>query len=478
LMERAVGCAQTLIQRGILCSQAQAMRIGLQRFAEAAAEPDPSPALPLTLSGSLCQSKGWGLVMGETPALANRYFRRAQEALASYYGAGREYLYLLNISALGRLEAGDLDGAFLLEKEIEARAAAQPEDDWHLQYINAINLARVCRRLGDNLQAEHYYQRAFATTLGVRSESDRIYTNVCLAQMHTRQGRHSAAFFAWLRVSLHWAASSAPEALAPRVVKALLGKTPPVTNEIVESVSAELFALLRDAAGRSEIAVLTAAVPDVHYDSSSPPVFVHSGEITDQKAFAALAGAVGGPGWSVFYATLGVRRQFTGDNFCRLQTLVHELLCLLGPQDVLTKAHTLVVDDQYGREIPGSKHELLAACLRLGVPQFIFAGETFHYDTADYRQLEEQLRVSVGPAVAWVDRHGEGATVNFKRYLAPKLLSVEESHIVSLLETSLSLRELWGRSAESFTWEHFKLMIRSLESDRVLTLALNQSTGD
>lgn len=77
-MERAVACSPVLEQEGFLRAQAQGIRIGLQRFAEAAAEPEPSPALAPAVRGFLLQNKGWGLVMSNEPARAETYFREAR----------------------------------------------------------------------------------------------------------------------------------------------------------------------------------------------------------------------------------------------------------------------------------------------------------------------------------------------------------------------------------------------------------------
>ena len=160
LTQRAITCARNSLQQGVLQSLSQGIRIASQLFSEAANAPEPSPSIPRELRRFLLQAKGWGQVMCEQPASAERYLREASNLLELDAPDERERLYLLNISALNRLKLGDLDGALAIEKNIETRSASLVSRDWHLEYVNMINIARLLRRQGDFAGAEHYYSRA------------------------------------------------------------------------------------------------------------------------------------------------------------------------------------------------------------------------------------------------------------------------------------------------------------------------------
>ena len=169
LLECAIGGARTAVERGIFQSHAQGLRIALQRFAEAAAIDDPPMAMPPRLRGFLLQSKGWGLVMTGAHAAADQYFEQARAVLEPLGDGAREYLYLLNISALARLRLGKPDEAMGFEQAIEEKIALLDRPDRRLEYVNTINIARLHRRAERLDDARDYYRKAFATTLGARS---------------------------------------------------------------------------------------------------------------------------------------------------------------------------------------------------------------------------------------------------------------------------------------------------------------------
>lgn len=478
LMERAIACASTLEQQGFFRAQAQGIRIGLQRFAEAAAEPDPSPALAPAVRGFLFQNKGWGLVMGDDPARAEPYFREARALLAPYYQQGREYLYLLNISALSCLERGDLDGALEIEREIAAQTAQQPERDWRLEYVNAINLARLYRRRADYHTAEECYRRAFATTRGARSESDSLYTNVCHARLYAQQGRPTEAFLAWLRAGLHWASSRTPEAIAPRVAKAIVGRVLPPVGDLPEAISSALFTSLLSSIKTSTLApTVKNLINGSAFEKSPAPVFVRADLVMEETASHAITGVAGSPGWGVLTMSTEVPLQFTGVHHRWLRALLYEICRHLSPFTGWTNASTIIVDDQLGREIPETALEIITTGLRWNVSNIIWGDNAINLDRESHSRLKRALRVRLGDAVAKVEHKNVGDVIVFKRYLPPKPLSVEERQLILLLEDQPSVEDLWKRMGQRGSFDTFVSLVRALEQSRVLVLSLTKEAG-
>ena len=444
LMDRASECARTPVRRAACQSQAQGMRISLHRFAEVAAGPEAPRGLPEPLRGGLLQAKGWGLVMTDDATNAEAYLDEARGRLDPRTHA-RERLYVDNIRALGRLKCGDVAGALALEQAIEA-ALAETED-WRLRYVNAINLARLHRRLGDLDAAARYYARAFDTSLGVRSESDAVYANVCLARIDAERGRSETALAGWLRACLHWCAASAPEALGPRVAAALVN-APAV--RLTEAVSRALADALRAAADDAGIA-----------STPRDPLIIGRTDAASAPRACPLR-ACGAPGVSVLVAADPPPEIFTGREHRALRGLLAALL-----PDV-DDATALLGDDGLGREIAGSPAELLATCLRLDVPVLRYAGHVGAPDARLRKRLWGGLRARRGPAVAGVEQAGSGGVVRFRRHRPPLALDAADYDIVCRVARAPLVAALEGAGIT----EH---RLRALERARVLVLEADET---
>ncbi|HKI34433.1 MAG TPA: tetratricopeptide repeat protein [Gemmataceae bacterium] len=459
LIERAIPCAATPVLKAFLQMHAQGWRIGLQMYREVADGPEPSPSLPASLQGALALLKGWGLAMANEAARAAPLLTRARDQLRAHYGDGVEMLYASNIYALSRFRLGDVEGALAIEEQIERetdeRAASTGARDWALEYVNRINLARVQRKRGDFEASERYYRRAFATTLGARSESDFIYTNVCEAVLHDKRQRPREAFLGWLRAALHWLACAVPEALVWRSVVAILGRPPAAGENKCEAVSDSLAQALAAAA---KTAGLAAGAAD---GATHEPAFVRSDDLGDEEALGS-ARAVGAAGWGVLVLPQAVRPTYVGDGHRRLCRLVFALLQQLAPAGALPAAEALAVDDQLGRDVPTTFAEALVTCLRLRVPELAFGEVRLRLDPALRNDLEHSLVIRLGSAVDRVATEDGRTVVTFKRYLSPRECTAEEAGLLAAIGTT---------PADSLL-----PLARALERDRVLELHLPLET--
>ena len=430
LADRAAECAREPLQQGVVQSLAQGVRIAAQRFEEAAPAPEPPPGLPAGVRAFLLEAKGWALTLTDEPEQADSYFAEAGTLHETIGEAGLEHLYLLNIWALNRLKLGDAAGALALEREIEEGHGRFPERDRRLEYVNSINIARLARRRHDHDEAAEYYGRAFATTLGARSEGDRIYTNVCLARLDEDRGRADEARAAWTRAALHWAAAAAPEALASRVASAIVerkvapGEVDP--DEISTALEARLLA-----------AGATAA--------AEPPAFVQA----DRLPAGACEAAILGDGWSVVAASAELRVALESDAFTRLRRALAGIVAAAG----VALPRTIAVDDVFGTEMPVTVAQLVALALRLEVPTLVAHGRTLELDAETRSRLERELRVRLGPAVDAVRE-----SVLFRRYLAPRPLSDEERRVIDTASAPTTVGRL--------------KVLRELERSRVVELEL------
>jgi len=468
VQDRAVACAPHQAARAFLECMARGWRIALQRYSELAALPDPSPALPAILRGALAQTKGWGLVMLGQAQRAEPCMNEALELLRPYLEGRREYLYLMNIAALNRVNLGDVEGALAAEREIESRSARLPTPDARFEYVNAINLARLARKLGNHEEAQRYYDRAFATTWGVRSQNDLIYTNVCRARLETARGRHEEAFFAWLRAALHWAAASAPEALGWRAASALLGRRPALGEEVSEAVSATLVDLLLAEArhGRPELRQAPEA-------DEKGWVFLRSGELPPRAELERLAGE---PGWGVITTAASASPAVDGPAARRLRALLGGFVRALEGTPHDSPAGLVVIDDRVGRELPATFTEAVETALRLRVPRLRYRGVEVELPVTLQDALECELWARRASAVERVLPGENGVLATFRRYLPPSVLNKDQANLLAALEDAKSVEDLLRRS-EAVPIRTLMATLRTLESARVVELRFPESAG-
>jgi tetratricopeptide (TPR) repeat protein len=422
LLERAAARAQTPMARALAQAAAQGMRIAIHRFHDAAAAPDPAPSAPAQMRQFLAQSKGWGLVMTGRATEASAYFQSALQH-GTHPGTERERLYLENIAALSSARMGDVQAALQAEKQIEESRQALPAPDWHLEYINCLNLARLYRRMRDYATARTYYERAFATMQGGRSESDGLYVNVTFAQLASEEADQERGKIHWLRAALHWMSGLAPEALAWRVATAVLGRKVGASEIVTEEVSAHLAARLQE------------SFPIPMLPEGPVPVFTR---VVDELP---VVGAVGSAGWSVFLSDAPVSPASLGAEYTRLRRLLFGILMSLCPSPNLRRATTLGVFDRQGCEMAESQAELVESCLQLGVRDLRFGNEAIRLDKA---QLERHLEFRLAPIVASIADQDGIVEVRFKRYFPSVRLEPLAAAMVARLEGSREFRRWTG----------------------------------
>jgi hypothetical protein len=336
--------------------------------------------------------------------------------------------------------------------------------DWRLRYVNSINIARLYRRRKEFDEAERYYQRAFDTTLGVRSESDLIYTNICLAQLNHERGCEDVARTHWLRAAFHWAAAIVPEAIGARVAGALTGLRLGGGKVDIERI-AEIF-----------VDIISRYFPDLDRtdspDEEAPAILPL--ERLDPQDRVDVELAAGCLGWGVLAIFRAVKARSLGQWNRRLRILLRRLAASLSGCPELERAGSLVVDDRFGREMPVARVELLGSCLRLGVPRMVFEGTMTRFDRRERPLPELRLRLRLGVGVDHVERVGTRASVVFKRYRPPVTLSVRESLIVLRLVSEqpdgVLLETVAEDLAQEIDPESLLWMVFGMEKSRILHL--------
>src|SRR5207245_1195126 len=153
--------------------------------------------------------------------------------------------------------------------------------------------------------------------------------------------------------------------LGSRVVAMLLDGRPRAGESAVNAVSEALLDHLLEAGNSLGLhGTPLTGEDDLEYPAFTSIRFVRG---ADQRRMPIVSCAVGAPGWSVLLSSRDVPSSIRGGPFRRLGRIVAVLLHALCPKAGINEARTIIVDDQFGREMPTTMAELVDACVRLGV---------------------------------------------------------------------------------------------------------------
>ncbi len=398
-------------------------------FAGAAGRPDPDPAISDALLRDLSMSRAWALVMTRKRSEAEPLFAHAR--LTKPQGRDPFWLYLLNISALNKHRLGHLEEAFSFEHTIEEALASFDPPDWHMHYINSINLARLYRFAGEYDRAQGYFKSAFAISEGLRSESDQVYLNLCQSGIEEAMGRLAEALMARFRAALHWLSMPVPEALAPRVARAMSVES---GLDLVARVSAYLEGTLTTLL--EQIGPPFSALVDVPL--ADMPVFRHVTSYPEGP----LAMVIGGPGWGLLARQDRRLSDQVRPEQQPLARLVARLVTLLNPDSELSDSTSLILAPCFGTELPTTWCELGALAVRHGCQEVRFRDRRMTLDGGQIASAENRGHIEVGPGVDGLARNDTGLLVTFCRSRQPILVDTADGHLMERARTRPSIPDL------------------------------------
>lgn len=448
----------------VVVAHQQGMRIAATRYEEAAAEVGSVPRATPELSRFLIESKGWGMVMSGHESEGEALLERARLLIEeSTHTDCRELAYLKNIKALACARRGDLDAAMELERSIAAEIdQGECGEDAQLVYLNQLNTARLHRRLGHPDLARTHFERAFRTCDGLRSLSDAVFADLCVALIAEDTSAWPTAALAWWRTSMHWLSAEVPESLAPRALAGLqrMNHTPSIdplerTARVLLHKIEEYERYLVPPEDKASAVGATQTDPDIPWHRLTVASRLHSGAVVGVTGWSAVVNAepMDSPrAWRRSVAEL--RSRATRIVLAHLPPGAH--------------VGSICVDHNLGRQMPTDRAGVLDSCARLGLDHAVFAGEEVVLTAADRRSLLPAAHVHLAPGVIGVDLEDESAVVHFARYLPPARLSQVEGKVlgralgqaprVDQLQADLDLPDL----------DAVETLLRGMEAQRVI----------
>ncbi len=472
LVAHAARCARNPVEKSICEAQLCGFAIALRLFDIPVGVATPPTAAPPELRGFLHQCRGWGLVMSGEPAGALAELGLAAAYLATWRHR-QEYLYLLNITALATLRSGDPSAALVLEEEIARTLQAAAEPDWHLRYVNEMNLARLHWRHQELGEARAHYSAAFETTRGVGSQCDVLHAEVCNAKLDSLDAGSVNASLSWLRAAVLWASVDLPHAIGSRVAAAIIGTGTLRGPVDPEQVSSALLEQLRGC-GWPVRPSDPAETDLVDFGWLEPDGLEGTPVDLDDAVLVADRG------WAIVAAPRrpempGNVRATLDDGRALLRRTLIDVLSSLRPLPEWDATRMLLVDDRLRRGMAGRTAEAVESALRLGISRLIINGREYRLDRTHAREAERSLRVRMSPAIDGYDSAADGSgRVTFRRYRPPLPLSDREAAVLRVVVASsdVTLGDVAVRLPDIEPTETTRVL-RRLETNRIVELAVD-----
>ena len=466
-IKRALEFCTDETRLAILQIQAQGMRIALSKFQEVADQSVPETStIPNNLIGSLYLSKAWGLVAINKPQLAEVYFKMARRALV-HFKDSIYYLHLLNLSALNKVKLNRIEAAFDVESEIAERITNLEKTNWQLYYVNCINQAELYKQAQSYKKSERYYQKAFSTTLSLRSESDLIYTNLCTSKLEQLKGNHLLSFHYLFRGIIHWLSMEVPESIAPKVASTILNA--PIYNktDLPDQISKKLIEHLVSTTQQAKI-----LAENFNISQINPEDYVVFNRLDIQNKFNTENVAwVGNPGWSFILGSSVKKPVYQSKNYNILSSMAFKFAEKAIPKSYIPHNPIVLVDDQLGCEIPATKTEIVESALRTGIETIIYRRKKYQINPAAKNELENNLKMVPSPGIDHLINKDEPNGIAFKRYKNSIDLKPFRQNIFDYLNDDLSLDNLVIKT--NIRKNDLLKELRAMEQKKIVKLKLD-----
>jgi hypothetical protein len=438
--------------QGDLLVSLLAMQIGCHRYTEAAADERRPRGVTPTMLEQWLRGKAYAAALsGDSQAAAEwlaQSGRPPRDGPPSWYD-----LYLGNLEALIHFRSGDRARAEALQHEIEESLRSTTRDNWHLRYLNAINLARLDRDMGRHLDAEARYHQAFAITDGTRLEHDLVYMNVCLARIADDLRDEAASSRRWTRAALHFAACTIPEALGWRCASAILQRRVEPDDNITDAVAKRLT---------ERLAPLTGADGSA---STWAPTFVYTELATHGRPWPPPRSIVGDD-WSVLLHDAAIPAPYDSTAHRTLRAILWSVLRGQAGLPDTARPGLVQVDARFGREVPRTVDEAMDVAVRAGASSLVVSGRQVTLTAPLRAQWERESTATLGPGVTEVT-YAEGRTVvSFRRQVSPLTL---EGAAAATLDRALTLRTV-GALLDDHHAPQTLVQVRALEAQRALVV--------
>ncbi len=462
LLTKVFNSAGNATEKASILCQLQGLRIALWKFNEVAKAPMPVGNKIVSVQRFLFIAKGWGGVMTGDLDTATICLNEATKLFSSEEHASKEFMYLLNINALLLLKKGEANNAMQLEKQIENTVQVNKIKDYRLQFVNAINLARLYKKNKEFSQALHYYLKAFKTITGLKQESDFVYYNLILSHAYNDDGNICKSFFCLLRSALNLLSTVFPKSVSKRLYVAL--GLPAIAQDEHRDTTEDIYNYFIKQICHHQYVIenFGQAVFNEIFDVSDTPLFLSS-PLFAKKINAAL----GVNGVSILVSD-DTEESIHYKPKSKLGTIVFKILCIVF-EDMykLKQSKSIIIDTNYGFDIPQTIDEVVQVSIKLNVDKIIWEKNEFDLTTIKNCSLLLPTNISLHPGISHIEERGNDIAVSFKRYYPT--LTINNSYTASLKKLLLGDLSLTTHEIEEISPDKLKWM----QEKRIITLTYN-----
>lgn len=389
----------------------QEIRLHQGRHAEIMATPEPSRRASERVRQRLAQLRlRAGIERGERGVEPTGLGAVLQRLDAGRVTPGDLHLLCRHLAV--RIAANDIGGLAKLAERIEKATEATGDERLRVEVLQA--RIALARRADDAPGARRALGRLAAATAGSRSLAEIVALNVLRAQLEEDKASE-AARAAWLRAAFAWLAFEPFEACPAGAVETVLGTASVPRTQIDQRMCEAIVAALRalEPGGK---AIGEELLPAVHFRRSG---------IADPER------VIGGPGIALLWSR---QMDWVPPSPFRQQLLgvAWALFRRIHPEGEAREG-TIIVDEDFGTDLPATREAAIATALRLGVPEVRFGTDRILIDATSRPRLSADLRIGLSPAVSGLGGPADAPVIRFCRRFDDITVVGDEANVVAAL---------------------------------------------
>ncbi len=403
--------------------------------------------VPASIRSFMLQAKGWGLAMMSFSEEAQHCFEAAKKIRINENAVNESFYD--NIYAFSLFRQGKLDDALKIELSIEEKQLLADDFDYKLQYINCINTARLYKKIKNFDKAFEYYNKAFDTHLGNRSESDLVYQHICWAGLYEDAGNIELAYLHWVRAATYWVAVEYPEAVSKRAIAPILKQNYFAITCIntIEDCSDFFIQKIEELHQKLYKKAIRLSNNNIGFTINKP-------KIEDNRPII-----YGNKFVSFYLSENTLPLQVENYHFEQLNKLLSAII--FAEHGIEHQSGTIIIENKNGYDMPNSQEDIGSIAAIYGIKKINWNTEEKEISKNYQEFFQKQTYIQLSNAVESI----KGGICSFKRYNLSRLLNTEEIAIIAKIQQPITVYQF----IEDYSLEYFRTKIMPLQQEKLIS---------
>ena len=437
--------------------QAQFMRVATQHYLEAAEAQNNLSGQYNDLLKAFHLTKAWGNILSRKIPEAAYHFQEAGVSMESLPD-DLYSLYRMNIFALLQFLSKNTSNAFTVEHKIEKEVDKVSSQKQQITYINSINLARLYRSVDDYSASKKYYDKAFKTTFGIKSETDFIYSNVCYGMLFEKKGDFKKALLYWIRAAIHWLVTDTKEALGWRAVRAIYKSDfMPRSKVDVSGITKAINEKLNDLAEKNKMTLNPLCNEIINFK-----LYQNEEDLKNAKAFFIKGVSfIGKKNHNI------IETNDKGLGFLK-NHLFSILETLMGFNR--TDFNELIIDRTNGIDMPLNITGFTKSCYLFSIPHWRIDGHQVIMDAEKFSNIQSLLLIKKSPSIKYIKENNGQYYMAHHRYCMDKVIDEKTCSLLMSLDNESSFEVIKNK----FNLSNLELV--DLEKSGLISISMKQES--